>query len=307
MPEPIAYLNGQFLPAAQAAIPLYDVGFVQGVTVTEQLRTFDGKIFAFERHWQRLSHSLEIVGIDPGKTESELLSIAQQVVDHNRKLVDAQDDLGVSIFLTPGPYETLADGAPAGVTLGVHTYRLPFDRWAKAYQHGVRLVTTEVQQVPTECWPAELKCRSRMHYYLADRRAAEIEPGARALLLDAAAHVTETSTANLLVWNEATGFVTPPRSRVLPGITLQVTKELSEKLDQPVTERDLTVADLHNADEMILCSTPSCILPVSSLNKKPIGGSTHHIPGQMYQRLLSAWNELVGLDIAKQAVNFSKR
>ena len=46
MTEPVAYLNGLFLPAHQAALPIDDAGFVLGATVTEQLRTFRGRLFA---------------------------------------------------------------------------------------------------------------------------------------------------------------------------------------------------------------------------------------------------------------------
>ena len=57
MSDPLAYLNGRYLPFSQAAISVTDGGFVQGVTVAEQLRTFGGKLFRLEQHLARLARS----------------------------------------------------------------------------------------------------------------------------------------------------------------------------------------------------------------------------------------------------------
>ena len=57
MPEPLAYLNDRFLPAEALTIRVTDAGFVQGVTVAEQLRTFHGELFGLVDHLARLQHS----------------------------------------------------------------------------------------------------------------------------------------------------------------------------------------------------------------------------------------------------------
>ena len=195
MSEPLAYLNGSFQPAATASISLVDTGFVQGVTITEQLRTFGGRLLHAEPHFDRLFRSLDLVGLYCGLDRSQMIEIAQQLVAHNHPLLDEGDDLGLAIFVTPGPYRALAgrDGEP---TVGLHTFPLAFSLWAHKYTSGERLATTRIRQVPNDCWPAEIKCRSRMHYYLADREAAARQPGARALLTDGEGYVTETSTAS---------------------------------------------------------------------------------------------------------------
>ena len=65
MPEPKAYLNGHWIAAAEARLPVSDGGFVQGTTVAEQLRTFGGQLFRLEAHVDRLLRSLAIVEFDP--------------------------------------------------------------------------------------------------------------------------------------------------------------------------------------------------------------------------------------------------
>ena len=63
--EPQAYLDGRFIPATEARIPIYDTGFALGATVTEQLRTFGGRLFRLKDHLERLGRSLEITGRHP--------------------------------------------------------------------------------------------------------------------------------------------------------------------------------------------------------------------------------------------------
>src|SRR5258706_1380006 len=286
MSEPLAYLSGRLLPFSQAALPLTDGGFVQGVTVAEQLRTFGGKLFRLEQHLARLARSLAIVGIDPGLSTERLGEIARELAVKNHALQNPADDLGLSMFVTPGPYSTFSSStAPAGPTIGLHTYPLPFDLWHEKYEQGESLVVTDVMQVPTACWPSELKCRSRMHYYLADKKARQIEPGARALMLNEQGCVTEASTANILVYYQGVGLVSPPKEMILPGVSAAVVEELAAQLGIPFSYRALTVDDVTAANEVLLCSTSPCVWPVTRLNGRPIADGKR---GDVARTLLSA-------------------
>jgi len=305
MAEPIAYLNGQQIPGSQIAIGATDAGFIQGVTVAEQLRTFGGKLFRLEMHLARLRRSLEIVGVDPELTEADFKRIAGEIAAHNHSLLDPADDLGLTIFVTPGIYSLYAASATRrGPTIGIHTYPLPFASWAEKYRTGESLVVTDVMQVPTRCWPPELKCRSRMHYYLADKRAREIEADARALLLDEGDAVTEASTANILVYRRESGLVSPPKEHILPGVTVAVIEELAGQLGIPFLHREMYLPDVAAADEVLLCSTSPCIWSVVRLNGRSIANGQ---PGPMSQRLRAAWTQMVGLEIEAQARRFASR
>ena len=304
-PEPIAYLNGRWIPLSQAAVSVFDSGFAQGATVAEQLRTFGGKLFRLPQHLSRLARSLEIVGVDPGLPLAELTAIAEKLVAENFRLLDPADDLNLTMFVTPGPYGAFAGYAGySGPAVGVHSQPLPFATWAKKYRAGESLVVTDVMHVPAQCWPPELKCRSRMHYYLADKAARAREPGARALLLNELGLVTEASTANVLVYERAVGLISPPVERILPGVTVAVVAELAVQLGIPFVHRDLTVAQVAAADEVLLCSTSPCVWPVTRLNGQPIGSGQR---GSICDRLIQAWNKLVGLDIEEQALRLSTR
>jgi branched-subunit amino acid aminotransferase/4-amino-4-deoxychorismate lyase len=304
MSEPQAYLNGRFVPASQAVIPVTDGGFVQGTTVAEQLRTFGGKLFRLDEHLERLFHSLQIVQVEPELSRKEFAKIAEQLVAHNHPRLAQGDDLGLAIVVTPGPYRAMEADDSARPTVCLHTFPLRFAVWAPKYERGQALATTDVVQVPRECWPSELKCRSRMHYYLADHQAAARHPGSRAVMLDEDGFVVEATTANIVAYDHNVGLITPPRAKILPGISLAVLTELAAAAGLPMVERDLHPSDVATADEVFLTSTSPCIQPVTSLNSQPIGAGQ---PGPMFTKLIAAWSQHVGLDIVEQAKRFAKR
>lgn len=305
---PVAYVNGKLVPASQAVVPVYDAGFVLGVTVAEQLRTFGGRLFRLDQHLARLQRSLEIIDVDLGMPVSDLAAAAEDLAAQNHAWADPNDDLGLSVFVTPGPYSTfaamVAPDASRGPLVCIHTYPIPFHLWADKYRTGQSLVVTPIQQVPSECWPAELKCRSRMHYYLADLEARRVDPSARAVLLDAAGHVLEASSANLCIYRRQEGLISPPKERILPGVSIGVVAELARSLEIPFVYRDVTVDELLQADEVLLCSTSPCVWPVVRLNGQNIADGA---PGPVFERLLAAWSELVGVEVRTQAERFAQR
>ncbi len=298
MSEQLAYLSGTFLPVSALALSVDDLGFVQGACVSERLRTFRGTLFRLDEHLERLTNSLKILEISLEQPLSRIGEIAQQLVAHNGSSLLEGDDLGLSLFVTPG-----VPSIPRA-TIGMYTYPLPFGQWSSHYTQGQALTETGIRQVPPSCWPPALKCRSRMHYYLADQRADKLDRGSRAILLDQEGCVSEASTANIVMYQEGHGFVSPPQHKILPGVSLSVLTELASHLEIPMHYRDFRLEDLAAAGEIMLCSTSPCVWPVTRLNGQPTRGSRER---PVFHRLLAAWNDLVGLDIAAQARRFADR
>lgn len=303
MPEPLAFVNGELAPARGLSIGVNDAGFMLGTAVAEQVRTFGGKPFRLEAHLERLTTSLGILGVSLHLSMTDIGATAREVVSFNHALLDAADDLRLTILVTPGPLHLLEAGR-AQPYLAIYTTPLGFAQWATKYSQGESLVTTDHIQVPARCWPVELKCRSRMHYYLADRQAHSTEPGSRALMLDGEGFVTEATTANILGYRQGVGLLTPPRYKILPGISLAMTSELAAEAGMPLAERDMRPEELAACDEVLLMSTSPCLLPVVRINGQAISGG---LPGPIFQKLLSAWSGEVGLDIAAQALRFAAR
>jgi branched-chain amino acid aminotransferase len=300
--QELAYLNGDFLTAQQLRLSVVDWGFVQGVTIAEQLRTFAGKPFAVPQHLNRLLQGLSIVGWEHAVLELDLESIVQQVASHNHGQLDPLDDLGICVFITPGAYPGYGVVESDQPTVCVHSYPLPFHLWQDKYRDGLTLVTVTTRQVPADCWPTELKCRSRMHYYLAAQEANRRTLHAIALLLDHQGHVCETPTANVIAYFHGQGLVSPPREKILHGVSLGHLEQLAQRLGVRFEYRELTPAEMATADELMLTSTPYGVLPVGRFDERRLPA-----PGRLYQELLHAWSLEAGVDIAAQAARFVQR
>ena len=297
MAEPWVFLNGQFVPASAARLPIYDLAIVQGATVAEMTRTFRQRLYRLDDHLERLFQSLAYVGLDLGLTRQELEAVSEELVERNAPLAGEGGELALVHFVSAGEHSLYAGHAVrSGPTVCAHTFPLHFSTWAKRFQEGAHVVTPSVRQLPRECIAPHVKYRSRLHYYLADRQARELDTDAIALLLDANGHITETNGANFLIVKRGT-IVSPKFEKTLNGISRQVAFELADRLAVPTTQRDLSVADVLAADEAFLTGTPYCMLPVAKINGQPLGGDC---PRPIFERLLQAWSEEIGLDIAQQ-------
>ena len=293
----MAWVDGSLIPRQSLALPVGDAGFVLGATVTEQLRTFRGRLFMADAHQERLHESLQIVGIDLGRPLAEVSAAAAELAACNHAVGPADDDLGLVIFVTPGDQPSQHRGMRGSPRAVIHTFPLAFRLWADAYEHGVPLRSVSVKQVPDACWPVQAKVRSRLHYFLADREAHAVEPGAKAVVCHLDGRVSETSTANIAIVRDGI-ILAPPAADALAGVSLRCAESLAQSLAINWNTCSLTEQDLADADEILLTSTPNCILPATRFNGRAIGTGR---PGRIYQSLLAAWTSLVGIDIAAQA------
>src|SRR5262249_33306397 len=145
-----------------------------------------------------------------------------------------------------------------------------YELWASKMQNGVNLVTPSIRHVPPQCVDPKMKCRSRMHYYLAEKEARLADPDAAALLLDLDGNIAETNAANFLMVTG--GAIHSPTTRnTLPGISRAVVMGLAAKLGIAFIERDIQLFEAVNAEEAFLSSTPFCLMPVTRINGIPIG------------------------------------
>ena len=102
--------------------------------------------------------------------------------------------------------------------------------------------------------------------------------------------------------SDGSGLLIPPVTTVLQGISLAVTLEIAARGAWTSPNPRLNVADVEAADEVMLVSTPYCLLPVTRINDSAIAGG---VPGANYWRLLSGWNDIAGFDVADQARSIS--
>jgi len=271
----VANLNGQFVPADAVFISPTDPGFLWGATVTDRARTYNGVLFRLDEHLARFRRSATYCSIPLKPTDAELADIARELVARNRA---ADADLVVIMFATPQ-------------TLCLHTEPLRPERYGSLVTGGAKLVVVPSLPVLADGIATHAKTRSRMHWWIAEKLARNIDPDAAALFTDARGFVTETSMANILLVRDGE-LHSAPLTSVLQGISLKAILELGHRMGMPYKIAPITLQDLMKADELLLTSTPFGVTGVSSLNGRP-----RPWPGPMLLRLHAAFSELVGVDI----------
>lgn len=299
-----AWLNGNWLDAEMLAIPVWDAGFVFGATVTDLCRTINHRLFRWTEHVQRFARSAQLCKIPLPYSGAELTAIAQELVARQTTLLGPSEDLALILFATPGglaqyrPFVAPPNPAQSSgetlSTVGMHTFRLPLARYARYWREGFRLVTVPVAPPLPESVPRAAKHRSRLHYWLAQRCAEEICPGATALLCDTDGCLLETAFANLVLVR-GNDLYSPPAERILPGVSLQCVAELAQQLGWEMHYRPLFAPDVAAADEAFLTSSSFCLLPVSQLDEKRFP-----CPGPKTVRLMQAWSETLAFDLLEQ-------
>ena len=294
MPESTIYLNGDFVPASEAKISVFDRGFRLGDAVFDTTRTFRHRPYKLREHLERLSRSLHFTRLDMGMSLEEIEAVTLQVVARNRPLWAENDDVWIHQVVSRGPLRTA--GAP---TVVVMTELLPFASFARFHKLGVSLVTPGIRHTPPQCVDPRVKTVSRLNLVLADLEVQQSDPEALPLLLDLEGNITEYTSGNVFIVRQGC-LITPFERRSLGGIARETVLEFAAELGIPTREADITPYDACNADEAFISSTSKCILPVGRLNGIEIG---KHIPGPITQRLLNVWSDRVELDIVAQALS----
>src|SRR5438067_867239 len=103
MSEPLAYLEGRFIPQSALRLPLHDAGFVFGATVTDLCRTFHHRLFRLSDHLTRFRRSCQAAHVPQPVPDTELAAIAERLVTHNAALLKPDEDLALVLLATPGP------------------------------------------------------------------------------------------------------------------------------------------------------------------------------------------------------------
>ncbi len=304
LPAPLAYLNGEFMSVRDARLPVWDLGIVQAVTVTETLRTFSHQPFRLDDHLARLQDSLRAIDLQPRESTDQLRHLVVELTRFHSRQTSGPADFVINLFVTAGESQLHSGGLavhPGRPTVCITVRPLEFRSAARQYRNGVALAIPSVRHIPASIIDPQIKYRSRLHWHLADHEVHRTDPAAEALLLDLDGWVTETARGNIFA-RFGEQLVTPSESTTLAGVSQQVVMDLCRARQQRVERRNLTPNDLARADEIVLSSTSICAAPVTRLNGRPVANGQ---PGPWWSELIGDWSRLVGLDIVAQANSLS--
>jgi branched-chain amino acid aminotransferase len=292
------YLSGQLVPESEAKVSIFDAAVLLGDSITESTRTFRHQPFRLRDHINRLFKSLKVARIDPGHSPDELEQITLDTLAANLDVMSPDDDCWIVHNISRGLLRAGPSPAQANpATIMIYTDHMDLRGWANFYTEGCHAVTAMSRAVPAQSLDARIKNRSRLSYTLADAEARLVDPEAQVVLLDTNGFVSENKGGNFFVVSDGQ-VVTPIADNCLAGISRQTVFDLATTIGVPTKETRLLPYDIYNADEAFFTSTPYCMMPATKFNGLTIADGQ---VGPITKQLLSAWSDLVGMDIVAQA------
>lgn len=275
----IAYVNGQFGPLAQARVSVDDRGYLFGDGVYEAVRTYNGRLWLWDRHQQRLRASLEKIGVTTFDVDS-LDAVAEEALRRA-----GNDESLVYYHVTRGtaPRVHAFDG-PLTPNV-VMTVRPISPRNEAQWRDGVACVT-----VPDQRWGrCDIKSLNLLPNVLAKRQAHE-RGCHEAILYNKAGLVTEAASTSVFCVIDDVLRTHPADCAILPGITRRVAMELADELGVPCREKPVAVDEIGEARELFLTGTGDEVTSVVRLNDRPIGDGR---PGPIARKLHEAYLRLI--------------
>lgn len=290
----VAYLDGEFVPDDELRIPADDAGFQWGHNIYDLLVTVEHEPYDLDEHVDRTFASCRAANIPLETTPEELGGVVREVVDRNVGDIGDAEDFMVFISVSGG--WNVYRGEPESPRVIVSVEPIPYARMARDFVDGKRFVTSSYRQLSNESISPLIKHRSRMHFVLADIEAKRIDANADPLLLDGDGNVTETAIGNVFVVSDGVLY-TPPRERVLPGVTRKTTLELARELGIPTAVEDLQLYDVYDAEEVFWANTSHFLVPITDVDGRTVGTGR---PGPVTERLLDAHGERAGIDVVER-------
>lgn len=285
------------VPSKDLSWSVSDAGTLYGAILVERFRSYGSKIVDISHHESRLLSGATHLGINVESLSIDIKTSAEALLAINPELVEQQEDVSIVLLMSPG--ELSADAVYGNKpTLMMHLSPLPFAKLNGWYQVGVDVVLDTHQVVPNNCWPNQIKCRSRLPYFLSDPIGNHRNKNSLAVLRTANGCLADTSVANLLLIDHRGDWISPKKEDILVGCTLQVIEQLLAKQKIPIQYRDVTVSMLHEAHEVILTGSSGGIWFARSWDG--VMKQTPRNPSKTGQ-LTELWKQYVSFDFVAQA------
>ncbi|HHL40644.1 MAG TPA: branched-chain amino acid aminotransferase [Deltaproteobacteria bacterium] len=275
-----AYVNGEMVPAEKAAVSVFDRGFLYGDGLFETMKAYDGRVFLFREHMERLRRGAVALGISTSPLKG-LRRAAAELMERNG-LVRGEARLRVT--LTRGVFD--GGHGPVGrtrPTVVLTAGALDDGALSRLRRRGVRAVLASVPAPPL----AAFKTLNYLPCVMAKagaRRAGAFE----ALFTTADGRLTEGTSTNLFIARDGTLLTPPPESGLLPGITRRAVMEMAGEAGISVVEADLRSRDLYEADEAMLTNSIIEVVPLVAVGDRPIGTGAPGDLTRLVQSLYSA-------------------
>lgn len=271
--------EGRFGPKSEIRISPDDRGFMFADGVYEVIRSYDGRLFCLAEHMSRLSRSLAELRISVGRPE-RIPELARTLLERN-ELSRADGTVYIQVTRGAFPRQHVFPKQPVVPTLYMEANRLLARPGLK---DGVACCTC-----PDTRWArCDIKSIALLPNLLAGQHAAE--RGCYEALFVRGGCLTEGSHTSIFAVSGRTLITHQLDNSVLPGITRSVILRLAAELGLGLEERAVRVEELAGIDELFLSCTTAEVLPVVSVDAKPVGSGK---PGPVTLQLASAFHDHV--------------
>ena len=278
----IVYVNGRYLPYAEAAIHPEDRGNQFADAVYEVCEVRDGRLIDETRHMARLERSLAALAISPPMSRAAWTRVLRETIRRNRVrygLVYLQVSRGMA---RRDFYFPAADTLPTVICLA---RRLSATRGEAQAAKGIA-----IQSTPDVRWAnCDIKTVMLLPSSMAKQRAKE--SGANdAWFVDDKGYVTEGASSNVWIVDREGKLVTRALDKaILPGVTRATLLDLLAREGIAVVERPFTIEEAQAAREAFITSATSLVMPVVSIDGKTVGNGA---PGLLAQRLRAEFHKV---------------
>jgi D-alanine transaminase len=286
MTSPLCFLNGEYLPLAEARISVLDRGFIFGDGIYEVVPVYGQRLFRFDEHLARLNRSLDKLRIKRAATREQWLERARRLVAVLAAQPGGAADQLLYIQVTRGvaPRDhVIPEGLTPTVFMMVNPLKPPT---AEMRHHGVACISARDFR-----WErGDIKSTSLLGNVLA--RQISADHGAAETIMFRDGFLTEASASNVWVVHEGALLGPPKSEHVLEGIRVELLRELCEECGIAYNLRPIPEADVFSADEVLLSSATKEILPVTHIDGGEVGhGALRGKPGPVYARLYEAYQQ----------------
>jgi len=275
MNEQTVYLDGQYMPLAEARVPVLDRGFVFGDGIYEVVPVYAGRPFRWRQHRARLGRSLAAIRIaDPLGPAGWDALVADLIGRHPwpDQFVYIQVTRGVA----PRAHAFPADSKPTVFAMSSEL---------KPPAQALREKGISLASLPDERWlHCDIKSISLLGNVLA--RQAAVEAGAHECVMFRDGFLTEGAASNVWVARDGVVRGVPAGPLALEGIRVGLIESLCAAEGIAFERRRIHRDELPRADELMISSATQEILPVTLLDGKPVGDGR---PGPLQRRLHAAY------------------
>ena len=278
----LIYIDGEFLPKAEAKVSVFDHGLLYGDGVFEGIRSYNGRVFKLDEHLERLYDSAKSIML---QIPISIETMKETVLETLRQNHLREAYIRLIVTRGVGDLGLDPDKCPKASIIIIADKIVLYPQ--KYYEEGLEIVTASVRRNYAEAINPRIKSLNYLNNILAKIEGKQA--GAEeVLMLNAEGYVVECSGDNIF-WIKNGTLVTPPvHIGILEGVTRNSVIDLAREAGMRVEERVFTRHDLYIADECFLTGTAAEVIPVVKIDRRAIGSGE---PGKVTQRLIAAFRQ----------------